>query len=110
MNRLQFFRPFRLQFFPQSAQDDVSGPDAGLYVRKGHGDDVVAGRAPEVRHVGGEIVLHPVQDALDRYSQAIHPPEGDHPDNVIHLAVKLDKVVVPAKQDEPLPHMVEDKV
>jgi hypothetical protein len=81
----------------RSAHDDVSGSDSGLYVRKGHGNDVMAGRAPEVRHVGGEIVLHPVQDAVDRYSQAIHLREGDHPDHVIHLALNLGDVVVPAK-------------
>ncbi|HZW32119.1 MAG TPA: hypothetical protein VFF52_15515, partial [Isosphaeraceae bacterium] len=79
---------------PQSAQDDVSGPDQGRHVRTGHGDHVVAGRADGVRDVGGEIVLHPVHDAVDRYSQTNRPLEGDHREAVIQLVAKLGNVAV----------------
>jgi hypothetical protein len=94
----------------RSAHDDVTSLDSRLHVREGHCDHVLAGGAEGVRDVGGEIASQPVQDAVDRSFQAIHPPKGNHSDDVIHLAVKLDKVAVSGEQVEPLPHMVEDKV
>jgi hypothetical protein len=60
--------------------------------------------------MGGEVVPHPVHDLVDRYSETIHPPEGDHHDDVIDLAWSLGKVAVPGKQVEARPHVLEDKV
>jgi hypothetical protein len=94
---------------PQSAHDEVSGLDPGLHVRTDHGVHVDAGSAEGVRDVGGEIVLHPRHDAVDRSSHAIHPPEGDHHDDVINLAVQLGNVAVPGKLSEAILYVVHDK-
>ncbi len=50
----------------RSPHDDISGLNPGLHVRTGHGNHVVARRADGVGDFGGEVVLHPVQDAIDR--------------------------------------------
>jgi hypothetical protein len=52
----------------QSPHNDITGLSPGLYVRTGHGDHVVAGRTDGVGDFGGDVVLHLVQDASDRYS------------------------------------------
>jgi hypothetical protein len=94
----------------RSAKDDVSGPDPGLHVRMGHGDHVFEGRADGVRDPGGEVVPHPVHDAVDRSFQAIHPLEGDQHDDLINLLVKLVNLAVPRKQIEANPHVFGEEV
>ena len=81
----------------QSPHDDISGLSQGLYVRTGHGDHVVAGRADGVGHFGGELVPQPVQDAIDRYCETIDPSEGDVHDGFENILVKLGKIVALAK-------------
>jgi hypothetical protein len=94
----------------QSPHDDVSGPYPGLHIRTGHGEHVVEGRADGVRDVGGEFVLHAVDDADDRYSQTIHASEGDQHNDVINLVLKLGNVAVPPEQVEARPNVFADNV
>src|SRR3954464_6567795 len=82
----------------RSAHDDVSGPDPGLHLRTGRGEHVVESRGDGVRDFGEDIVMQSVHDAVDRYSQAIHPSEGDHRESVsIKVSAKTLNVAVPGK-------------
>ena len=83
----------------QSPHDDISGLNPGLYVRTGHGDHVVAGRAEGVGDFGGEVVLHPVQDAIDRNCETIDPCEGDVRDGFTNPVAKTGNTAVLKKDD-----------
>jgi hypothetical protein len=82
----------------QSAHDDISGPDPGLHVRTDHSEHIGACRADGVRDVGGEIAVQPVQDAVYRHSQTIHPGEGDHYAVDENPIVKIGSKAVPGKR------------
>src|SRR5262249_27563481 len=89
----------------RSADDDVSGRDPGLHVRKGHGPYLKAGPADAARDVGGDLFPQVVHDAVDLHVQAVRPFEGDHRDDVIDLVLDLAEVLVPVVQHEALPHV-----
>ena len=61
-----------------------------------------------VHHTHGEIVIQPVQDAVDRFSQTVNSSEGDDHGDFRNLFGKVERVAVPGENLKGQPSLFGD--